>query len=465
MTRAPTLTRHLLVWALGTLFLLWAIFVYLGYRAGQHEADELTDGHLASVAALLLSSEGLLLNASNGALLERPTDRPSLKAHDYQQSIRAIMWNREGQVIGLTELAPSVSFDSPDGFSELKLGPSQQSWRAFTRWNDAQNRRVTVLTSEADRNALADDIAAQIGEPGWWLLPIMLLGLGLAIHRGLAPLRELSSEVHGLEVQHPKPLAVRSQHEELRATVDAINSLVHKYDQALGRERQLADTFAHELRTPLTALGLATEELRAIGSSAAQQEALLRVDVAARKANQVMAHLLALARAGRTSLAEAPVPVDLVAIARRQLADHVPAADAAGHELSYTGDEAAWVQGHPVLIEIAVRNLLENALGHAPAFSLIEVQVDADAGSLKVCDGPCAAAATAATAPAAAPVLGLGLGLGHQVIQRIAEVHGGRFAEVEPPAGFRRCYGLYFPCARSSTVPSGFTDPPKHRLS
>ncbi len=455
MSRSPTLTRHLLTWALGTLILLWAIFVFLGYRAGQHEADELTDGHLATVAALLLPQDGA--GSSEGAVLAPPLGgRRVLKAHEYQQSLSAIIWNRKGEVLSRIGRPPEMDFDSPDGFALMNLGPNGQAWRTFTRWDDAENRRVMVLISERDRDDLGDDIAAQIGEPAWWLLPLMLLALGLAIHRGLQPLRELSSEVHALEVQHPRPLAAKSRHEELRAAVDAINRLVSKYDQALVRERQLADTFAHELRTPLTALGLRLEELRQQINAPHQQAALEQVQAEARRANQVLTHLLALARAGRAKLDEDAVPVDLAALARRVIAEHVPAADLAGHELGFAGAEDAppvLVQGHPVLIEIALRNLLENAMAHAPAHSLIDVQVSALPDSpqkcLQVCDGPRQVGLHAPTQnlgpEKAMQGLGLGLGLGHQVILRIAEVHGGSFEEVPAPAGLRRCYRLCFP--------------------
>src|SRR5699024_6743176 len=50
----PTLTRHLLGWALAALTVVWATFIVFGYRTGEHEADEQTDGHLASVSSLLL---------------------------------------------------------------------------------------------------------------------------------------------------------------------------------------------------------------------------------------------------------------------------------------------------------------------------------------------------------------------------------------------------------------------------
>ena len=51
----PSLTRHLLAWALGALALVWLSFIAVGFQTGMHEADELTDGHLASVATILLS--------------------------------------------------------------------------------------------------------------------------------------------------------------------------------------------------------------------------------------------------------------------------------------------------------------------------------------------------------------------------------------------------------------------------
>ena len=50
-----TLARHLLAWTLGALALVWFSFIVAGWQTGQHEADELTDGHLASVSALLLA--------------------------------------------------------------------------------------------------------------------------------------------------------------------------------------------------------------------------------------------------------------------------------------------------------------------------------------------------------------------------------------------------------------------------
>ena len=87
--RQPSLTRHLLAWALGALTLVWSVFVGFGYMTGEHEADELTDGHLASVSSLLLPlAEGGLGPDVAGAPLP---SAPELKAHDYQRSISVVL--------------------------------------------------------------------------------------------------------------------------------------------------------------------------------------------------------------------------------------------------------------------------------------------------------------------------------------------------------------------------------------
>ena len=56
----------------------------MGYQTGVHEADELTDGHLASVASLLLNLRAF--ESVEGVHATQRAPLPGLKAHDYQQS-------------------------------------------------------------------------------------------------------------------------------------------------------------------------------------------------------------------------------------------------------------------------------------------------------------------------------------------------------------------------------------------
>lgn len=456
--RRRTLQGQLLAWSLGALLLVWAGFLFAGWRTGMHEADELTDGQLASVAALLLSqpTSDLLPRVAPGpsaAPLPAAQTRQALKAHDYQQSLSVVVWAADGTLLAHSGQAPLPMFSSDEGYADLMLGQPPQAWRSFARWQpDSHERQVVVLVSAAERDELAWDMAAQIAEPGLWLMPVVALVLGFAIRRGLAPLQSLQADLAALDVQHAQGLAEAHPEREFREVVGAINDLVQRYQRALANERALASELAHELRTPLAALVLQARKLRdqTKTPSAADDgsDALAQLERDALKASQVLSQLLTLARADHSALVNTAQAVDLEQLARELLAEMAPAAAASGHELALAST-GPWSlpAAHPVLLGLALRNLVQNAMQHSAAGSLVELQLDAQAGWLQVCDGPLPhAAAPAALSPPepGASALGLGLGLGHRVVAKVAKLHAAQFSAAAPPAGFVSCWRLQF---------------------
>lgn len=445
MNTRPTLTRHLLAWALAALVLVWATFMVVGYKAGEHEADELTDGHLASVSSLLLP-------LAPGGLAEEPAPAvqagPELKAHDYQRSLSVIVWDAQGRVLSRTGDAPAPAFDDGEGFASLRLGDPPQPWRAFSRWDAGRRHKLMVMLSEAEREALAADIAGQVTEPGLWLLPVVALVLGLAIHRGLRPLRALAQEVHALDPQQAQKVQAPVRYEELAATVDAINRLVDRYHAALTRERALANEIAHELRTPLASLALHARSVQEAPAGPGQQAAVARLEEDALRAGDVLAHLLALARTSRAELGEAAQPLDLDAVARRVVAEYAPDAHAGGRELGLASPGPFPLAGHPVLLELALRNLVQNALAHTPPGTQVEVELDPASRSLQVSDdGPRHAGVPGEAAPAR--VQPLRLGLGHRVVEKVAALHGATFEPDVPLPGERRAWRILFPAPQA----------------
>lgn len=448
----PSLLRHLLLWALGALVLVWASFVFVGFKTGEHEADELTDGHLASMASLLLDEPvSAMVPDAQGSGPARSSDLASmhelqeLKSHDYQQSMSMVVWDRAGRVLSHRGEAPVPPFTVGEGFSTLELGKPAQAWRSFSRWDDAAHgRKVMVMLSVEERDDLAFDIAEQVALPGLWLLPFIALAVALAIQRGLRPLHALSHDVGELNVFQATHL--RSQHpqEEFAAVVGSINMLVDRHRAALMRERQLASEFAHELRTPLSSIALHASSLRGPMSDAEREQSLQRLEHEALRAGEVVTQLLALARASRTELDEAAQPVELGALAAGVVAEYAQNALESGHELAFAdgGGGPLEVKGHPVLLALALRNLIDNALGHTPRGSLVEVQLDAAERWLQVCD--------TGLSPDTPPeterlkTYGLGLGLGHRVVEKVAAVHGARFSQVPAPPGFASCYRISF---------------------
>lgn len=462
----PSLLRHLLAWELGAFLFVWATFVAFGYQTGSHEADELTDGHLASVASLLLPmpTESFIRHP-NGASLAPQTH---LKAHDYQQSLSIVVWDGTGRVLAHTGDAPTPGFSPDEGFETLTLGAPPTTWRSFSRWDGPQRqRKISVLLSLDERDDLADDIAEQVTQPGLWLLPVITLALALALLHGLRPLQALSRQVHELEV-HPGALLQAPSHEEFKTVVHSINHLIERYNAALERERALASEVAHELRTPLASISLHAASLQRALPPGEREQALRHIERDAARAGHVLADLLTLARASRAELAEVMQAVDLSELARQVTAQYAQAALHSGHDLSLSAPDACMARAHHVLLELALRNLIDNALSHTPRGTAIEVRVIDEPLALEVWDNGAAMARLhgqgADAAPGAAAQLpgdddtgeahrrpGLGLGLGHQVVGRVAAVHAGRLDTEEDTAAGLRCYRIALPHCRLDT--------------
>jgi two-component system, OmpR family, sensor histidine kinase QseC len=439
------LFRHLLGWALGSLLLVWASFVVVGYSTGVHEADELTDGHLASVASLLAAQrDGELVSGTGPGLAAAAVGaHAEFRAHDYQRSLSIVVWNAQGQVLSRTGESPAPDFTQGEGFATLQLGQPVAGWRVFSRWDGpAHERKVAVLLSLAERNDLAGDIAWQVAEPGLWLLPIVTLVLVLAIRKGLRPLFDLSDQVHRLDV-HRDTVLQAPPHEEFKEIVQAIHLLIKRYNAALSRERNLASEVAHELRTPLASLGLHAASLHGALTPAERSEALARVEQEAARASAVLTHVLALARASRADLTDTMQPLDLAELARGVAAEYGQPAYLSGHELSLDAPEHCPARGHPVLLEMALRNLIDNALAYTPRGTAVQVVVAANPPAIEVRDNGRAVRLQSATD--SAPRQNLGMGLGHAVVERVAAVHGGRFERSDgtgtEPARYRIILG------------------------
>ena len=446
--RQASLTRRLVLGVLAALLLVWAGFFAVGHHTGIHEADELTDGHLAGTAALLLtldlppfSENSLEPNRQANLNIARPV-LASLKHHDYQFSLSVLVRDAAGHLLARSGEAPVPPFIPLDGFADLLLGTPAIAWRSFSQWDATHSRQVMVLVKFEEREALAEDVAAQLAEPVLWLLPVVALALGVAILRGLRPLQALSRDVEALEVDKAARLQTRHPYREFNSVVGSINRLVSQQQAALERERELASEIAHELRTPLSSITLQAASLRGALSAQAQAAALQQISADALRAGHVISQLLALARTGQADMRQAQVPLDLAELAREVVADYAQTAWQSGHQLSVQGIEHQNVLAHPLLLELALRNLIDNALQHTARGTAICVQWGSSAGRawLQVCDdgkgghnGSVAALASTER-----------LGLGHKIVSRVMNIHGGSFGQHAVTAPFSRCYRLCF---------------------
>lgn len=438
----PSLWRYLWVWTLGALVSVWLVLLVLAWFTSLRETRKFMDGHLIAVAQLWLSD-------APWSSVPEPQSHPDLRRsdHEYAQDVAVIVWEDGRLVSDSHRLAAGLVLAGqalPEGMRTLEVAHPQdgvQQWRAYVQTAQIQGRerRVAALINLRHRYDLAADISEHLAAPVLLLLPLAAFVLWWTIRRGLRPLQQLSADVAALDAFAGQRLDDRHRFREFSSTVTAINTLVDTLQSRAQRERAFASDVAHELRTPLAALALQAQAAQTEPSA----ECLQQLQHEALRAGRILAQLLDLARAQRSGTEGEPAQADLGAVAGELVAAHAQQAHETGHELALLQPEKpVMVRVQPMLLELALRNLIENALRHTPPGTQVQVEIweTPQAFGVAVCDDGRRADAPALTSPKSHS-----MGLGLRLVERMAEQMGARLSSDAglPPMTTR--YGLHWP--------------------
>ncbi|HEX4386640.1 MAG TPA: ATP-binding protein [Myxococcales bacterium] len=190
------------------------------------------------------------------------------------------------------------------------------------------------------------------------------LGFWLA-RRALEPLREASARAvaaRSAELDLTLPVGERGDEwDELAVT---LNLLLSEARGSMARIRTFTADAAHELRTPLTAMiAEADLALRRDRSPEELKAALAAVREEALSLAKVVEALLTLSRADAKSLVSSTSPAALQDLAQEAAAQALKQAKTPGARVDVQPG-AATVRCEPVLLQRALKNLIENGLTH-----------------------------------------------------------------------------------------------------
>ena len=288
------------------------------------------------------------------------------------------------------------------------------------------------------REVIAGELMDHVVVPSLTIVPILTLVMFLTTRSAMRPLTRIADQANRIGAavtagDAPSRLPEAGLPREFAAVVNAINAMVARLERSLAVQKQFTADVAHELRTPLAVLLL---EVARLPDAPARD--LLTRDIGA--LGNLVNELLRFAQA-ENALAAGHDMVDIVTLVRRVCEDLAPAAIKRRVSLALDApDKPVLLPGNPALMEVAVRNLVDNAVKFTARRSTVTVQVDAS-GRISVDDhGP-------GVPEHQKPLIferfwrgeqGGGAGVGLALVRRVAQLHAGDVRlEAAPEGGTR----------------------------
>jgi len=235
----------------------------------------------------------------------------------------------------------------------------------------------------------------------------------------------------------------------------SLNQFIARLRVSLSRSEDFIAEAAHRVRTPLATVR-AQAEITLLRVDKPENRASLRemiraIDESSRAAGQLLDHAMV---TFRTDSLEREA-IDLGDLTR-ELVDRLhPIAELKDIALTFDGSPLPEITGDQILVQNAVRNILDNAIKYSPYESAIQVstrqvsntvliQVEDEAGGFADMDTD-ALTHRFIRGKNAAGTIGSGLGL--TIAREVVEAHGGALIIETSKSGAGACVSLSFPLA------------------
>lgn len=249
----------------------------------------------------------------------------------------------------------------------------------------------------------------------------------LVVQRATQPVRQLSSDLQARTEGDLAPLAAPAAPRELQPLIDATNAVMQRLSRLLAHQQRFVRDASHQLRTPLAVLK--TQVQSALRGDLPPTQALQEIGHTVDRATQLANQMLALAKVEQLRQ-QGEVPVTRLDTVLREMALELSPLIAQGDlDFGITTD-AAPIHAHEWMLRELCRNLLHNAIRHAPPGTELAVTLHREDGEavLTLADaGPGIDDELAARLfqPFSAGDVRTGSGLGLAICQEIVHALGG----------------------------------------
>lgn len=270
------------------------------------------------------------------------------------------------------------------------------------------------------------------------------IGAGWLAQTSVAPVLEITEQAKSIQPGAGRRITAHADTEEFAGLVAVLNDTLQRLERAFDAQRRMIADAGHDLRTPLTAMrGEIEVALRGNRPSEDYRRVLHSVLEEVDHLTSLSESLALLARLEGGELVLDCAERDVTSIVER--ATHKAQARDGTRTFAYvggTGDGTAPIDAH--LVEIAVNQLLDNAIKHTPTGTNVRTAVETDGGQVTVVvddDGPGLPQEVLPhlfehfyRSDASRTRTG-GAGLGLTITAAIVSAHGGTVAAARSPMG------------------------------
>jgi signal transduction histidine kinase len=274
-------------------------------------------------------------------------------------------------------------------------------------------------------SVLIEELTEHMAVPMLLMLVLTFGATLLSIRRSLRPVSAAAAAAETLDPLDPRSrLSEEGMPREIAGLIGAMNRALSRIGDVMRAQKSYTTAIAHEVRVPLAAMKLALNQI---------------ADPAARKIDEDidrLSHLVTqLTDLGRLDAFDrsAFANVDLVALGRKVVEDMAPLVFESGREIGFAEESPSPGFGLAVLIEDAVRNLVDNAIAHTPPGTSITVSAG-PGPAIRVIDT--AGIESDAYRLSGAPGTfkrGDRVGIGLDIVRKIVDLHEGTFKVLVEP--------------------------------
>lgn len=357
--------------AILTLLLFFGVRSY-AIQIAQHSQDSILDASVSSILDAAVIRNGTVdvdFPYSSFSMLGTSSDDRIFYA------IR-----KDGKLLTGYDSLPfkDVPAGSKSQSQTLKIG--QTSVRVATKsrtlvGSDVRTKiTVSVGQTQDAMSETLTTISRNIGLLGVGFFMFSVVLSFAAASNTIAPLKRLTSSVARRGPQDLTPVASPVP-SELAPLVSSLNTLMARLDQSLTQSEDFIAEAAHRVRTPLaTVRSYAEATLQRVNGTEnrrALRSMVRAIDESSRAAGQLLDHAMITFRADKLDYQD----VDLTDLVRELTLRLAPVAEMKDIDLRLKEDGVVTTLGDPILLQNAVRNLIDNALKYSPADSVIDIVV------------------------------------------------------------------------------------------